>query len=116
MKFVENAFERFASKTPICVMARATLENALSAARALLALAVLTSLFAFPSDRARADSPETTTSAPADQDVPAAPDVAASQAPAQLELAKVNLNLVDHKLALSLAVEQALRSGAAVPV
>src|SRR5690606_38885182 len=28
-----NAFERFASKTPICVMARATLENALSATR-----------------------------------------------------------------------------------
>lgn len=33
MKFVENAFERFASKTPICVMARATIENALSAPR-----------------------------------------------------------------------------------
>jgi len=33
MKFVENAFQRFANKTPICVMARATLENALSAAR-----------------------------------------------------------------------------------
>ena len=33
MGFLEDAFERFASKTPISVMARATIENALSAAR-----------------------------------------------------------------------------------
>jgi len=31
MKFIEHVFERFASKTPISVMARATIENVLSA-------------------------------------------------------------------------------------